>query len=118
MITVASIVVGLFAGSPVTAAQPTQPQPAVRSEGLCRPEAIQRALATAPGVDPGSSATVVEIRLVSRGQGEAGVFLETHYVKTEDQGGTAASNITLQYRVTNRYPQVIRCEVVNQVWVE
>lgn len=116
MITVASIVLGLFAGLSVAAAQPTPTS--VNSEGTCRAEVIQRALETAPGIDEGSPATVVEVRLLSVAPGAAGVVVETYFVKTEDQGGTAASNITVRFRAPSFIPQLLHCEILNQEWVE
>lgn len=94
---------------------------AAQTAGLCEAAAINHALETAPGTDESSFATVTAIQLVKSETFGPKSKIENYYVQIEDQGGPAASLISV--RATDKSSLAndifaIDCEVVAQSWVE
>lgn len=94
---------------------------ASETAGLCEDAAVVKALKTAPGRDPSSPASLLEIKLMKTEAVDNKNSVETYYVQTEDQGGTAASLISVKVtKSSSPLDEVLRvkCRVVNQEWVE
>ncbi len=90
-------------------------------KGMCQDAAINRALQSAPGIDPGSPATLTQIKLVSITKVDSLTSIEKYFAKTVDQGGSAASMISIEYKNTpSLEDEVFRftCKFVGQKWVE
>ena len=86
------------------------------TKGLCENVAITKALKTAPGTDQDSPASVTEIKLIKTDKLDSKTLIEEYYVQTEDQGGTAASIISVE--VKNVSLSRVKCRFIAQNWVE
>lgn len=99
---------GLLVSASIASANATQ--------GACEGRAVERALQSAPGIDESSEASLTAIRLVKTVVDPDGRVVEKYYVQTEDQGGSAASILTL--KVWSRTEGRVLCQLLAQRWVD